>query len=560
MGELTSRQTLRTGVLACLVAVALCAVLAAGAVGARAAAGDSPPLAFSGCVGDRNGCVTTHGASGALDGAVAVAVSPDGKQIYAVGNSDYGALSHFRVDATGRLSFAGCIGDSANGCRPTNPADVLGGNGTSLSGVAITPDGRQLYVAVSDNLSHFTIGAGGHLTFAGCVGPASGCSPVPFSDAATGASPLNGVQSLVISPDGHQLYSGAASTSMSSSGANVTTDALSHFTIDHVGNLAFAGCVGDLPGCAPTSPAGVLAAVAAMTVGRDGSQLYAASKNSVSHFTLDGSGNPTFSGCVGDFAGCVATNPAAALNGASAVAVTPDGKQLFAAGSDANAVSRLSLSASGAPTFSDCLGDQAGCTATHPGGALQGASALAFTRDGRRLYVASNAGNTVSEVTLGSSGAASFTACIGRRGGCIPIRPRAALDGATDLAFAPDGQHLYVTAAFDLSVLARPVQTLTAVGGPRQRGRTVALKLTCQGPGAGPCTGAVTLSRGKQRVGSASVRLTAGHSTVLRVALNRTGRRLLAHHARLTVTLTVTQQRAGRPVTVATDRLTLTRR
>ena len=139
------------------------------------------------------------------------------------------------------------------------------------------------------------------------------------------------------------------------------------------GNLTFAGCIGNLAGCTATSPAGALDDAQDVTLSPDGKQLYAAGVNGVSHFTIDAGGNLTFAGCIGNLAGCTATSPAGALNGAQDVTVSPDGKQLYAAASS-DTVSHFTIDAGGNLTFAGCIGNLAGCTATSPAGALNGAS------------------------------------------------------------------------------------------------------------------------------------------------------------------------------------------
>jgi hypothetical protein len=102
------------------------------------------------------------------------------------------------------------------------------------------------------------------------------------------------------------------------------------------------------------------------------------------------------------------------------------------------------------------------------------------------------------------------------------------------------------------------------------KGTTVSLRLTCRGASGASCRFALTLTvteklrRGKPiaitsrrsrtrkvtvTVGSASATLAAGQSKVVKVSLNRTGRRLLARFHRLSVTLKVTQSLGGRRTT-----------
>src|SRR5262249_10915301 len=120
-----------------------------------------------------------------------------------------------------------------------------------------------------------------------------------------------------------------------------------------VGDLTFAGCIGDLVGCTATNPSGALDGAEQVAV--SGSNLYvaAATANAVSHFTLDAGGNPSFVGCVGDLSGCTATSPAGALDNASSVAV--GGQHLYVTG--AGGISHFTLDAAGNPSFVGCTGN-----------------------------------------------------------------------------------------------------------------------------------------------------------------------------------------------------------
>ena len=257
----------------------------------------------------------------------------------------------------------------------------------SAAAVAVSPDGKHLYAAAffSNTVSHFTIDAGGNLTFAGCIGNLSGCT------ATTPAGALDDALDVTLSPDGKHLYASAFSS-----------NAVSHFTIDAGGNLTFAGCIGNLAGCTATSPAGALGNVEDVTLSPDGKQLYAVALlgNTVSQFTIDAGGNLTFAGCIGNLAGCTATNPAGALDGALDVTLSPDGKQLYAAAFLSDTVSHFTIDAGGNLTFAGCIGNLAGCTATSPAGALDSANGVSVSPDGKQLYVAAALGNVVTHLRI----------------------------------------------------------------------------------------------------------------------------------------------------------------
>jgi DNA-binding beta-propeller fold protein YncE len=416
-------------------------VLAALGLAVPAASADPGGLVFAGCIGNQSGCTPTNPAI-ALDNAHAVTVV--GHQVYATSGrwGFFSAVSHFTTDLAGNLTFRGCIGDMP-GCTATSPAAALDGAWQ----IAASPDGSQLYATsgIGSDVSHFTIDPAGNLTFAGCIGNLPGCTPT------SPAAALHAASGVAVTPDGRQLYA-----------ASVYGNVVSHFTIDPAGNPSFAGCIGDLAGCTATSPAGALDGAHNVAITPDGAHLYVASEgqsgvpggNAVSHLTIDSAGNLSFAGCIGDLAGCTPTSPINALDGASAVVVTPDGSHLYATSYLGNVVSHFQIDPFGNLGFAGCIGDRPGCTTTSPAGALDGAETVAVTTDGRHLYVASGGrsgmpgGNAVSHFTIGSFGDLSFAGCIGHLAGCTGTYPAGALDGAYGVAVTADGAHLYATSDY----------------------------------------------------------------------------------------------------------------
>ncbi len=429
-------------------AAALGSVLATAAialVGPAAARADIGDLTYLGCVGNLAGCAPTNPAT-ALREAAAVAMSADGRHLYTSGSS---GLSHFRVEEDGDLALAGCVGQIA-GCVAPVPAAAATASGYSK--LSVSPDGRHLYLAFASGVSHFRLDAVGNATFSGCIGVLAGCTAV----APAGA--LEDAVGLAVKA-GH-LYV-----------ASVSSNTVSHLTINAGGGLSFVNCVGPLSGCSalPGAPAAVDYS-SAMVLSADGQHLYATSYGSdsvgnVSHFAVGGTGNLTFVGCVGNRAGCAPTVVATALGGATGVTFSPDQKHLYIAADGGDTVSWMTLDAAGNPFFSGCVG-RLGCTPATPANALYGASNIVSSADGAHLYVGGRFGDTASHLVVDASGRPTFANCSGAVAGCAPIAPANALDGAADLALTPDGRRLFVVsrnanAVSRFSVTPAPVITPT---------------------------------------------------------------------------------------------------
>jgi DNA-binding beta-propeller fold protein YncE len=91
-------------------------------------------------------------AAGGAGTAIGVAVSLDGKSVY-VANGHDGTVSQYDVGTTGALT-------------PKTPATVFAGIGPSA--VAVSPDGKSVYVTSSDDTAvlQYDVGVGGALTLA----------------------------------------------------------------------------------------------------------------------------------------------------------------------------------------------------------------------------------------------------------------------------------------------------------------------------------------------------------------------------------------------------------
>jgi sugar lactone lactonase YvrE len=156
-------------------------------------------LSWDGCVNDdgAEGCVNVPGEP--MDAASSVAVSPDGRSVY-VGAGIGDSISQLRRNAvTGALTWEGCVNnDGSQNCVavPNAPLD-------QVSDVAVSPDGGSVYAAAygTDAVAHLSRGAGGRLTWDGCFNDdgSEGCADLP-------GAPLDGTDGVAVSPDGRTVY------------------------------------------------------------------------------------------------------------------------------------------------------------------------------------------------------------------------------------------------------------------------------------------------------------------------------------------------------------------
>jgi DNA-binding beta-propeller fold protein YncE len=283
----------------------------------------------AGCISDTGAGPCVDGT--ALDGAIAVTLSPDGKNAYvASGRSD--AVAVFDRAADGTLTqkpgTAGCISDTGAGpCV----------NGAALDAaldVALSLDGKSAYVpsAFSSAVAVFDRAADGTLTQkrgeAGCI-----------SDTGSGrcgdGTTLDGAQAVTVSPDGKSAYVGSAN------------DGVTMFDRGPKGRLTqkpgAAGCISDT-GAGPCADGRALESPTSLTVSPDGQSAYIASANDgVTMFDRAPNGTlaqkPGTAGCISD-TGAGPCVDGTALDGAQAVTVSPDGKSTYVASffSDAVAV------------------------------------------------------------------------------------------------------------------------------------------------------------------------------------------------------------------------------
>ena len=429
----------------------------------------------------RLGCLATGKASlslcakaralkgaGPFMGSRAIAISPDGRNVYvAAGKSD--AIAIFSRDRkTGALTQAqgkaGCVAArAAEGC-------AVGVGLIAPNSIAVSPDGRNVYATARDAASVTTFVRNRKTGALRELPPsASGCiSGLPLPGCTAGRA-LKGPDVVVVSPDGKNVYVGdffdnAVASFARSKGSGALTQ---------LGGTA--GCIADATeGCA----AGVeLGSIEGLAVNRTGTAVYAAAavSNAVDVLPRDpGTGalsqGTGTSGCITNaiVTGCALGYE---LAGANAVAVSPKGAGVYATSLFSNSVTTFRPTKGGVglsqppgpereveeelvPAPEGTAGPD-GCTVflRSPGCAfgvaLKAPEGVDVSPDGANLYVAAYESGAIDVFDRTRGGTVAQKP--GERGCVAPAKVHGctlgrALSGVSSVVVSPDGRNVYSTA------------------------------------------------------------------------------------------------------------------
>jgi len=447
----------------------------------RNADGSLAPLASPNeCIADSNAegsCPNTI-ATGLLH-ATAIVVSPDGKNVYVAATdiNDSGTIAEFARNPTdGSLTPIAnhdCIAENVETTGVASPCDDGGAYGiVQPTGLAISPDGNYVYAIDSDaeDIAVFARNpADGSLSEPegpdNCIEDATEestqCGPT-----ATG---LGRVDAVAVSPDGNNLYTGSDQSpgTIAEFARNLTNGSLTQLASPN-------DCVqeqDDSSTCGTETGVGI-GEVSSLTVSPDGQNLYATwfgTDGTVAEFARNSDGSLTQLGngnnCIeehGSGAGCDVQGNG--LDGASEVAVSPDGADVYVATSAddccGQAIAEFARSsADGSLTQlaspDNCIEDTGGTDCGNETGVGLGNGRLAISPDGTSLY-ATGFGDDIAELSRTPVLYTLTASLAGSGAGGIS-------DGTGALACPPTCSHAY-TANSPVTLTATPASGSTFAG------------------------------------------------------------------------------------------------
>ena len=357
-----------------------------------------------------------------LAGAKTIVLSPDGRFAYVAALEDDAIAAFRRNRRTGALRQLrggnACVGGPARECPRAGKA--LDG----IRWIALSPDGRNLYAAspANDAIAAFSRDrrTGGLRQLPGadaCIEdnlarPRSGCS---------GGVGLNYPRTIALSPDGRSAYVASDSADSTFPGDPANGDAVSAFSRDpRTGALrqlaGKAACIKDTIARATTACATVgrgLLDAFHVAVSPDGRHVYVGSDASragaIAIFRRDPATSeltqlPGAAACLGNGPGC---RPAKGISGVDSITISANGRRVYATGffglsvaafeRDPESGGLTQLRGRGA-----CVRDvtsKARCSRAVRG--LQGPRDVVLSPDGKTAYVPSSVSGTITIFRVG---------------------------------------------------------------------------------------------------------------------------------------------------------------
>jgi DNA-binding beta-propeller fold protein YncE len=428
------------------------------------------PFSCFGEVKEESAKCGTSSVQNGLSFAYQIEVSPNGKNAYSVA-VDGDLTEYSRNPANGDLAAIGCFSSFSKtepACAEHAEMEVAAVE--SPAAIAISPDGASVYVVAQKSNDIVEFGRNpesGLLTKIGCITHESTSTEC----ATTGAKGINLPYGVTVSPDGENVYvTGYADESVAEFKRNTETgvltqlaapnNCLSDTSLSECGTTT--GVIGlkEAIGIA-VSPDGKDIYVAAGA--RSGTGDIAAFERGAEGALTQLPGEEA---CISEtVAGCEVGQY---IQGSEDLAVSPEGANVYANSYSTNAVIELKRTGTGAleqlASPNECVSSKTltGCQEAKGIGATVG---IAVSPDGKNLYASSSGQSGVGAFKRGAEGQLEQLVhypCVTEEGsGCEPLSSNGAiaLKYARRVTVSPDGTNVYVAAqeAHAIAELARTV-------------------------------------------------------------------------------------------------------
>jgi DNA-binding beta-propeller fold protein YncE len=361
-------------------------------------------------LGGAKGCISETSASGcadgrALKGVTDVAVTADGKNVYAVSQTSQAVVA-FKRTSTGSLKQL----KGAHGCisEPVVEGCTLGRGLGAPVGIAISPDDNDVYVvsaAPSNAIAVFQRDAAtGNLTQAPTT---DGCVSEAGDDGCADGKALQQASDIAISADGASVYvASRSSQAVAAFGRNTGTGVLTQYADPN-------GCISQTGRSDPGNPGtngqcttGSHLGQPAYLATRDDTEVYvrgdsdvidALSRDTGTGFLSQGSGTNT---CVSEDGSGGTCGDGQGITGFGSVVVAPNGNGVYVASPDTSSVAALIASSGsiatsglGVPTQCYTSGTESGCDTVK---ALEMAFGVLVSPDNDWVYVTSPVNNSIA--------------------------------------------------------------------------------------------------------------------------------------------------------------------
>ncbi|MBI5310349.1 MAG: hypothetical protein HZB14_04890 [Actinobacteria bacterium] len=422
----------------------------------------------------------------ALRSPGSLVVAPDGTDVYvgaAMGVAHFRRAANGDLTYANCVDVSSSIGDACPTSAPPDATAALSDNAILL---AISPDGRFVYaVSWVDSLLWWSRDTTtGDLTWGGCKDAATDAATNGHCGTATtfggGNFPAGSMafsQGISITPDGGTLYIADQQEGLLQAQLNTSTGAPTPTACFNTTGSAATGCT--------SLAADIPMAASGLDLGSNSRDVYlrSISPGGITHFQRSPGGTTTFFSCIANAsttANCLTFAPSPVFSYSGAIGVS--GNDLFSHvgnyGTPSGTVAKLSRAVNGSLTFVNCASTEAapGPCATLPTGTLGGnIGKLPISADGTSIYTRqSGTSSALSRLT----GSLTFASClaVGVAACSSPTLPVPFVVSTGTGALSPDGRQLYQPASHQINTFSIEGPPTDMPGTPDTTGPPVAPK------------------------------------------------------------------------------------